>query len=344
MFDMGSAAFRRQGAKGGPRGTMGRDSASLLLDQRAARERAANYFALFETLRSHEQTEDAWLRAETLLDPAQPFPTGAGLTLGRLDLDDSVLKEARDRVENGFNKLRPGDVILERGQPGYPARLEQTKDAPRFLFVRQDVNVLDLPSISIVGTRKASDEGRSRARRLAHLLARRGIAVCSGLALGIDEAAHLGALEAGGVTIAVIGTPLTRVYPREHSGLQERIGFVGAVVSQFHPASKTLPLCFPLRNATMSGLSLGTVVIEASETSGALVQARKALQQGRKVFIPKSAVDDARLRWPKQYADQRGAYVFSTIDDLVDVLVAEDLLPRREVAPAAAKAVGLHAS
>jgi DNA processing protein len=94
----------------------------------------------------------------------------------------------------------------------------------------------------------------------------------------------------------------------------------------------------------MSGLSLGTVVIEASETSGALIQARKALQQGRKLFIPRSAVENERLRWPKNYAERPGAYVFGTIDELVSVLEAENLLPRREVMPAAATAVGLHAS
>lgn len=313
-------------------------------NQEVVRERAANFFMLFEVLRSLEQTEEAWCRIQGSLNADQPITAGIGLAIGRFDADDAAYIDAHRRVLDGFALLRDTDVIIERGGHGYPHRLAQTADAPAFLFVRQDQNVLDLPSLSIVGTRKASEEGCSRARRLAHLLTRCGIAVCSGLARGIDEAAHLGALEAGGVTIAVVGTPITRVYPKEHAALQERIGFVGAVVSQFHPASSTLPLCFPLRNATMSGLSLGTVVIEASKTSGALIQARKSLQQGLKVFIPRSAVEDPQLDWPKQYADKPGAHVFGTIDELLSVLEAEKLVPQREAVPAAATAVGLHAS
>ncbi len=318
---------------------MGRESGTSFRDQKVVRERAANFFALFEVLRSLEETEDAWARLQHALDPSFPLKSGVGAATGRFDVDDADFAKAHALVMRGFKDLRNGDLILERGVAGYPERLAQTKDAPTFLFARQEVNVLDLPSLSIVGTRNATHEGRERARLLAHLLTRRGIAVCSGLALGIDEAAHLGTLEAGGVTIAVVGTPITRVYPKEHAALQERIGFVGAVVSQFHPASKTLPLCFPLRNATMSGLSLGTVVIEASETSGALIQARKALQQGRKVFIPRSALEDDRLKWPKTYAQRPGAHAFGTIDELVSVLEAEKLIPPREVMPAAATAV-----
>ena len=291
-----------------------------------ARERATNYFALFETLRNQLATTDAWERTKQLLDVDAPFGRGTATAIGRLDVDDHELIANRAKVARGFQQLRDSDIILELGDELYPARLAATPDAPTFLFVRQESDVLDLPSISIVGTRNASDEGLARARKLAHLLVKRGIAVCSGLALGIDQAAHRGALEIGGVTIAVLGTPITRYYPREHQQLQDQIGFVGAVVSQFHPASKTLPLCFPLRNATMSGLSLGTVVVEASETSGALIQARKALSQQREVFIPKSAIDNHRLRWPRRLRDD-GAHVFATIDELLDVLEARKLIP-----------------
>jgi DNA processing protein len=144
------------------------------------------------------------------------------------------------------------------------------------------------------------------------------------------------------VTVAVLGTPLTRVYPREHRELQDRIGFVGALVSQFSPSAKTQPFCFPLRNATMSGLTLGTVVIEAGETSGALVQARKCLQQGRKLFIPRSAVEDSRLWWPRQYVE-RGAHVFSTVDELIGVLEEANLVPRREALESSVVAIAAHA-
>jgi DNA processing protein len=212
--------------------------------------------------------------------------------------------------------LEPIDVVLRRGEPGYPARLAATSDAPTLLFVRGNRDVLDLPSIAIVGSRDASHEGCVRAFRLAKLLAQRGIAVTSGLARGIDTAAHLGALSAAGVTMAVIGTPLTRCYPNENAELQRRIGLVGAVVSQFAPSSKTRPWCFPLRNATMSALALGTVVVEAADSSGSLIQARKALEQGRKLFIPRSAFENTSVSWPRKYA-ALGAQVFASVDDVV---------------------------
>ena len=123
--------------------------------------------------------------------------------------------ENRKRVAASFNNLRPADLILELHSDGYPRRLAQTADAPEFIFVRQESNVLDKPSISFVGTRSASIEGMARARKLAHLLSKRGITVASGLAKGIDQAAHGGEIEIGGTTIAVIGTPLTNYYPKE---------------------------------------------------------------------------------------------------------------------------------
>ena len=144
-----------------------------------------------------------------------------------------------------------------------------------------------------------------------------GFAVASGLARGNDTSAHLGALDAGGTTFAVIGTPLTRCYPSENADLQRRISHVGAIVSQFAPNSETKPYCFPLRNATMSGLTLGTVVIEAVDRSGSLIQARKALEQGRPLFIPRSAMENRSVSWPRSVVS-RGAYVFTSVDDLLE--------------------------
>jgi DNA processing protein len=301
---------------------------ALLADQRLARERAASYFALLDTFKKLELADELWEALGRSWDLNQPFAAGIAVALGRLDVDDAVLLAARERVASGLATLRSGDTILERGQIGYPQLLEASGDAPWFLFVRQETNVLEFPSIAVVGTREASDEGKARARKLAHLLAKRGIVVTSGLARGIDEAAHRGALDLGGVTVAVLGTPLTHAYPREHRELQDRIGFVGALVSQFPPSATTQPSCFPLRNATMSGLTLGTVVIEAGEVSGALVQARACLRQGRKLFIPRSVADDTRLRWPQRYVEE-GAHVFSTVDEVIGVLEDANLLPRR---------------
>ena len=221
----------------------------------------------------------------------------------------------------------PDDVILELGQPGYPPLLATTADAPARLFVRGEVRVLNLPAIAIVGSREATSEGRARAHRLAFLLAKRGFAVASGLARGIDTAAHVGALNAGGTTCAVIGTPLTRCYPSENAELQRRISHVGAVVSQFAPDSETKPYCFPLRNATMSGLTLGTFVIEAADRSGSLIQARKALEQGRKLFIPRSVMENRSVSWPRSVVSG-GAHVFASVDDLIEKLYPSGLEAR----------------
>lgn len=141
----------------------------------------------------------------------------------------------------------------------------------------------------------------------------------SGLARGIDRAAHEGCLVAGGKTVAVLGTPLDRVYPREHAPSQELIGEVGAAVSQFCPGFPVRRHFFPARNANMSGLSLGTVVVEASETSGVLIQARKALEQGRKLFIPQSAVDDPLISWPRRFLE-KGAVALRTINEVIAAL------------------------
>jgi len=225
--------------------------------------------------------------------------------------------------------------VLELGEPDYPPLLAHVSDAPRFVFIRGRLELLDgRPAIAVVGTRAPTEEGRLRARKLGYLLAKRRIVVVSGLARGIDEAAHRGALEIGGDTVAVLGTPLTRAYPREHAELQSLIGTVGALLSQFYPGAGVKRHFFPMRNATMSGLCLGTVVVEASETSGALIQARKCLQQGRKLFIPQSALDNPRLTWPKRFLEQ-GAHSFRAIDDLMRVLEAERLI-EREATPATA--------
>jgi DNA processing protein len=150
--------------------------------------------------------------------------------------------------------------------------------------------------------------------------------VFSGLATGIDTNAHLGALEGGGNTVAVLGTPIVRSYPRENETLQQRIAKVGTLVSQFAPGTATTRASFPIRNATMSGLALGTVVIEASETSGALIQARRCLEQNRKLFIPQSAIENKSISWPKKF-EQRGAIVFRTIGELLAALELESLIP-----------------
>lgn len=204
----------------------------------------------------------------------------------------------------------------------YPANLRLIFNLPPFLFVRGELTDADLRSVAVVGTREASDVGLHRAARMATLLAEQGVTVVSGLARGIDTAAHTAALTAHGRTIAVIGTGILRCYPAENRGLADRVAEAGAVVSQFWPDAPPSTYSFPRRNVTMSGIAQGTVVIEASATSGAKMQARLALEHGKKAFLLRSLT--MHQEWAKRYVARRGAIPVESVDDVVRQLASND--------------------
>lgn len=222
---------------------------------------------------------------------------------------DNLLRRARDL---GFGVLAWFD---ER----YPALLGCTTDAPPVLWCRGDEQVLQRPGVAIVGSRAATPYALEVAARLAGELAARGVVVTTGLARGVDSAAHRGCLEAGGRTVAVLGSGLDRVYPPEHVGLAERIAGQGVVVSELGPGAPPLPDHFPLRNRIISGLSLGVVVVEASEKSGSLITARCALDQGRDVFAVPGSVLSGRNRGSHALLKD-GAKVVETVDDILEEL------------------------
>lgn len=183
----------------------------------------------------------------------------------------------------------PDRHLVSWADPRYPQLLREIPDPPVALFVRGDPAALSLPQLAIVGSRNASAGGAETARAFAAHLARCGLAIGSGLALGIDAAAHAGAMEAGGQTIAVLGTGPDQVYPRRNAGLAERVAGQGALCSEFLPGMPPLRENFPRRNRIISGLAVGTLVVEARLQSGALITARRAAEQGREVFaIPGS--------------------------------------------------------
>jgi DNA processing protein len=203
----------------------------------------------------------------------------------------------------------------------YPLNLRTIYNLPPFLFYRGRLDAdQDARSVAVVGTRQASAEGVSQAREMARLLSANGVAVLSGLALGIDTAAHQAALEAGGRTVAVMGTGIHLTYPRENGELAERIVAAGgALISQFWPDSPPTTYSFPRRNVTMSGMGQGTVVIEASSTSGAKMQARLALDHGRKVFLINALV--TKQPWARNYVG-RGATEVQHVGDIIAKLRA----------------------
>jgi len=197
----------------------------------------------------------------------------------------------------------------------YPVNLRSIHNRPPFLFVRGEVRAEDERSIAVVGTRHPSVTGLDTAHSVTSGLVSAGYTVVSGLAEGIDGAAHETALELGGRTIAVVGTGLRRTYPAFHAALERRIAEVGAVVSQFWPDAPPTRTSFPMRNITMSGLALVTVVIEATARSGAKMQARFALEHGRRVFLHSSLLEHA---WARDYAARPGVRVADSAEDIVD--------------------------
>ncbi|MGE8459130.1 MAG: DNA-processing protein DprA, partial [Pseudomonas alloputida] len=181
---------------------------------------------------------------------------------------------------------------------------------------------------AIVGTRNPSEEGVRRTAKLSSLLVREGYTIVSGLAKGVDTVAHGAAIKSGGKTIAVIGTPLDQVYPKENADLQRKIAREFLLISQVPVLvyAKRPPtvnrLFFPERNITMSALTQATIIVEAGETSGTLIQARAALKQGRKLFILDSNFHNPKLTWPRRFAE-KGAIRVRDLDDIVSNLHAD---------------------
>lgn len=206
----------------------------------------------------------------------------------------------------------------------YPLNLRSIFNAPPFLFYRGELQAHeDARSVAVVGTRQASPDGLKRASKMARLLAEHRVTVLSGLARGIDMAAHEAALNAGGRTVAVLGSGLRKVYPPENAPLADRIAESGAVVSQFWPDSPPTQFSFPMRNITMSGMGQGTVVIEASATSGAKMQARLALEHGKKVFLIRDLV--GKQKWAQAYL-KRGAIQVANVEQIIDRLQSPEVI------------------
>lgn len=206
--------------------------------------------------------------------------------------------------------------VLTLGDAAYPALLREISTPPPVLFVRGRVDALSLPQIAIVGSRQSSSGGDRTAASFAAGLAGHGFAITSGLASGIDSAAHGGALR-GGVTIAVVATGIDRVYPRQHAELQAKIiESGGAIVSEFPLGTPPRGSHFPQRNRIISGLSLGTLVVEAALRSGSLITARYAMEQGREVFAIPGSIHNPMARGCHQLL-RDGATLVETADDIV---------------------------
>jgi DNA processing protein len=206
---------------------------------------------------------------------------------------------------------------LQTAQFDLLRRGETTSGRDVLVHYAGDLDILNVPCVSIVGTREVSDEGRLRASRLARELTAAGAVVVSGLAKGVDHAAHSGAIENGGRTVAVIGTPLDKAYPAENAALQERIYREHLLISPFAVGEPVFKSNFPARNRVMAALSDATVIVEASDTSGTLHQAAECQRLGRWLFIMRSVAEDRSLKWPASFLGKPQVSVLSSTAELL---------------------------
>ena len=273
---------------------------------------------------TYRQLLDRFVSPREILRTSPAILTEAGIS-ARVAQGIAAFDQWKE-VEAELEQLaRLNACLVTQTDAEYPERLRQIHDPPPFLYTRGRFASQDDLAIAIVGARTASTYGRKMAQELAHELAGCGVCVVSGLARGIDSEAHQAALEAGGRTIAVLGSGLDVVYPREHIALAEQIAESGAVVSEFSFGSQPEAGNFPYRNRVISGISLGTVVVEATEKSGSLITAQCALDQNREVFAVPGLVTASRSRGPHRLIKD-GAKLVESIDDILS-----------EIAPALAR-------
>lgn len=238
---------------------------------------------------------------------------------------DLLALDIRERVEKFISpKLGKFSILLNKNFQ-YPRRIREAKYPVELLYYRGDLSLLDVPSVSIVGSRQCSPIGLAIAESLTTGLVNHGYVTVSGLAKGVDTVVHKTTINNKGFTIAVIGTPIDHYYPQENKGLQDLIGNEHLLISQvpfyryeIQPFS-TKKYYFPERNVTMAALSEATIIVEASDTSGTLIQARACMQQNRLLFIHRRCLENKSLKWPTTYIE-KGAIVIDSVNDVLEVL------------------------
>ncbi len=244
------------------------------------------------------------------------------------DLDAAGAQALADRTEAAWRWLAEGDgrAVLTLGDAPYPPLLLEAADPPLLLFAHGRVELLAAVSVAVVGSRNPTPQGLENARAFAAHLSRAGLTVVSGLALGIDGAAHEGGLDGTGSTVAVVGTGLDRVYPKRHLDLARRIAAHGLVVGEYPPGTPPLPAHFPQRNRIIAGLARGTLVVEAALQSGSLITARLAAEAGREVFAIPGSIHAPQSRGCHALIRQ-GAKLVERADDILEELRLDTVAP-----------------
>jgi DNA processing protein len=237
-----------------------------------------------------------------------------------------------DEVEREVRRAdQAGVKIIPFSSTSYPTRLRTIADPPPYLYVKGEIRAEDDKAVAVIGTRSASHYGRRVAGDLCRGLASLGFTVISGMARGIDGVAHDSALNAGGRTIAVLGSGVDRAYPPEHQNLYHRISQNGAVISELPIGARPLAFNFPARNRLISGLAIGVVVVEATEKSGSLITAALAVEQGREVFAVPGEVGSSRSRGAHRLIRQ-GAKLVETVEDILEEIAPQLIAPNGRAA------------
>jgi DNA processing protein len=260
--------------------------------------------------------------AERVFEASLTELEGAGLPAraAQFVFEGRAFKAAEDEAKR---VTEAGGTFLTREDAAYPERLLEIYDPPAVLWIRGDVSLLERPGIAVVGTRQPSPYGAGMAEMLSRDLANRRLVIISGMARGVDSAAHKGALDAGGKTVAVWGTGIDVVYPKENKKLAERIvESGGAIVSEFPLGTFPAPQNFPLRNRILSGMSVGVLVVEAGEYSGTRITARCAMEQNRDVYAVPGNVTN-KNSWGPNTLIKQGAKLTATWEDVWEDLASE---------------------
>jgi DNA protecting protein DprA len=282
-----------------------------------------------------ESRPDGWAALPAELESQVRVGTDTG-ELATLLTSHAGLSVRGDRQAQWARRLaqllaaRPALRIVDVTDPDYPANLRRVPGRPVLLFVEGKLLEADRHAVAIVGSRHASATGLRAAAETAAGLVKLGFTIVSGLAKGIDSAAHNAALDAGGRTIAVIGTGIDRVFPEENAKLTRRIRSQGALISQFPPGQGPTKTTFPARNAVIAGLSLGSVLIEAKKWSGSRIETDRSLEQGRPVFVWASVM--AHQPWVTRFASTPGVHLVESVEQVATILTNGRQVDRRGAA------------
>ncbi len=273
-------------------------------------QEAINYeTVVLSSRKSEAHIEPIFERIGEIVPLTDPLTLHPNTYAEHLGIPAQELLETHSHVKARFLRLDDSDIVLKRGDGVYPQPVARVSGSPRFLYVRGNHELLDKKCVCVIGTRNPSYEGKTYAKETVQELAEHMVTIVSGLALGIDGIAHITSLATGTSTIAVLGTPLTDVYPPEHRKLQMMIGEQGLLVTRFSPATQTRKWHFLLRNQLMSSLSIGSIVVEDRDGGGAVKQAQYALDQQRKVVLFQHVLDNRSLLWPRRLSLKPGVLV-----------------------------------